>query len=335
MQPSSISATVNFELDGVQHGFLTLPHSHDGSAWGSVMIPITVIKNGEGPTSLLTGGNHGDEYEGITALLKLSHELSAEAISGRVIIVPMMNHPAVQAGTRTSPIDGGNLNRSFPGDPTGLLTEKIADYFTRYLVPMCDFALDLHSGGKTLDIVPFAAAHRLEDPLLATSCLRGAKLFGAPYTMLMHELDASALYDTVVEEQGKVFVTTELRGGGTTTPQTMAYAERGIRNFLRFAGNLAGEYQYPAEPTRLLDMQDSQCYLQSEHVGIAEYHVELGAKVEVGEVIVSLYSPLRSGEASIDYRAKQSGILAARRFPSMVNMGDTIAVIAKDCGPLA
>ena len=62
MRPSPISATVDFAAPGVQHGFLTLPHSDDASAWGAVMIPITVIAAGEGPTALFTGANHGDEY---------------------------------------------------------------------------------------------------------------------------------------------------------------------------------------------------------------------------------------------------------------------------------
>ncbi len=95
------------------------------------MLPITVVRNGAGPTALLTGGNHGDEYEGITALIKLAGRLRSEDIKGRVIIVPMMNHPAALNGTRTSPIDKGNLNRAFPGSPTGTLTQPIADSVTR------------------------------------------------------------------------------------------------------------------------------------------------------------------------------------------------------------
>ena len=189
MQDSAISATVDFHQDGVQHGFLKLPYSHDQSAWGNVMIPVTVIRNGEGPTALLTGGNHGDEYEGITALLKLANRLQARDIRGRVIIVPMMNHPAVQNGTRTSPLDGGNLNRAFPGNPAGTLTEKIADYFTRYLVPLADVVLDMHSGGRTLDLLPFAATHRLADEDFGARCLAGAEAFGAPYTLFMAELE--------------------------------------------------------------------------------------------------------------------------------------------------
>ena len=73
-----ISSTVDFTRDGVQHGFLKLPHSRDDSAWGAVMIPITVVKHGDGPTALLTGGNHGDEYEGPVALSKLAQRLRAD-----------------------------------------------------------------------------------------------------------------------------------------------------------------------------------------------------------------------------------------------------------------
>jgi N-alpha-acetyl-L-2,4-diaminobutyrate deacetylase len=327
-RPSPISATVDFDADGVQHGFLKLPISTDESAWGAVMIPVTVVKNGEGPTALLTGGNHGDEYEGITALMKLSSSLRAEDVSGRVIIVPMMNMPAAMAGKRTSPMDGGNLNRSFPGDPDGTVTEKIADYFTRVMTPMCDVVLDLHSGGRTLDIIPFGASHILDDPEQQRQALEGAKAFGAPYAMMMFELDAAALFDTAVESQGKVFVATELGGGGTSTPESLALTERGVRNFLIHFGLLQGEVEMPAEPQVYLDMPDASCYVQSEHTGLLELTLALGDRVEKGQVIARVYDMTRSGAAPVEYHAGRDGILAARRFPALVNMGDTIAVIA-------
>jgi N2-acetyl-L-2,4-diaminobutanoate deacetylase len=328
-RPSPISATVDFDADGVQHGFLKLPISTDDSAWGAVMIPITVVKNGAGPTALLTGGNHGDEYEGITALLKLSSSLCAEHITGRVIIVPMMNTPAAMAGRRTSPLDGGNLNRSFPGDPDGSVTEKIADYFTRVMVPMCDVVLDLHSGGRTLDIIPFAASHVLEDAEQQRQALEGAKAFGAPYAMMMFELDAAALFDTAVERQGKIFVATELGGGGTSTPESLAITERGVRNFLIHYGLVEGEVAMPTELQVYLDMPDASCYVQSEHSGLLELTLALGEVVEKGEVIARVYDMTRSGTPPIEYRAQRSGVLAARRFPAQVMMGDTIAVIAE------
>ncbi|MGP8289551.1 N(2)-acetyl-L-2,4-diaminobutanoate deacetylase DoeB [Vreelandella zhanjiangensis] len=328
LRPSPISATVDFDADGVQHGFLKLPISTDISAWGAIMIPITVVKNGEGPTALLTGGNHGDEYEGITSLLKLANALTAEEVSGRVIIVPCMNTPAVMAGTRTSPMDKGNLNRSFPGDPNGSVTLQIADYFTRVLVPMSDVVLDLHSGGRTLDILPFGASHVLDDKAQQQAALEGAKAFGAPYAMVMFELDAEKLFDTACERQGKVFVATELGGGGTSTPQSMAITERGVRNFLIHYGLVAGEVEMPESGQVYLDMPDASCYVQSQHSGVLELCVALGDAVTKGQVLAYVFDMTRTGSEPVAYRAERDGILMARRAPALVNMGDTIAVIA-------
>ncbi|WP_404414037.1 N(2)-acetyl-L-2,4-diaminobutanoate deacetylase DoeB [Vreelandella aquamarina] len=328
MRPSPISATVDFDAEGVQHGFLKLPISTDESAWGAVMIPVTVVKNGDGPTALLTGGNHGDEYEGITSLLKLSSSLQPEDVAGRVIIVPCMNTPAVMAGKRTSGLDGGNLNRSFPGNPDGGVTEQIADYFTRVLVPMSDVVLDLHSGGRTLDILPFGASHVLDDKNQQQAALEGAKAFGAPYAMVMFELDAEKLFDTACERQGKVFVATELGGGGTSTPDSMAITERGVRNFLIHYGLIQGEVEMPQGGQRYLDMPDASCYVQSEHSGVLELLVALGDSVTRGQPIARVYDMTRSGSAPVTYHAERDGVLMARRAPALINMGDTLAVIA-------
>ncbi|MBL1376910.1 N(2)-acetyl-L-2,4-diaminobutanoate deacetylase DoeB [Zobellella iuensis] len=328
MQATTITPTVDFERDGKQHGFLKLPYSSDQSAWGCIMIPVTVVKNGEGPTALLTGGNHGDEYEGITALFKLANSLEPEQVRGRVIIVPAMNYPAVRNGSRTSPIDKGNMNRSFPGNPAGSMTERIADYFNRYLVPMCDYALDIHSGGKTLDFIPFSAAHRLPDPAQEAACIEGAKLFGAPNVVVMFELDTASLYDTAVESQGKVFVTTELCGGGTSSPETIALADRGVHNFLIFAGITRGDYRLPDTPPRLLDMPDGSCYMMSEHQGLLELCVSLGDRVRTGDLVARIHSLERTGQPPAEYRAKRDGILAGRRHPALIDIGDTFAVLA-------
>ncbi|MFT4064477.1 N(2)-acetyl-L-2,4-diaminobutanoate deacetylase DoeB [Paraburkholderia sp.] len=334
MRASPIQPTVDFNADGEQHGFLKLPHSHDGSAWGAEMIPVTVIRNGEGPTALLTGGNHGDEYEGPIALSKLAGALKAQDVSGRVIIVPFMNFPAFRAGSRTSPIDRGNLNRSFPGKPDGTVTEKIADYFQRYLLPLADYVLDLHAGGRTLDFVPFAAIHLLPDAAQQSRCEVAMRAFGAPYSMRMLELDSVGLYDTAVEEAGKVFVSTELGGGGTATVKSVAVAERGVRGFLQYARILQreearnGMSDDVSRTTTLLDMPDGTCYTTSEHDGLLELCKDLGEMVERDEVIARIYDATRTGAAPVEYRARRGGMLAARHFPGLVRTGDTVAVVA-------
>jgi N-alpha-acetyl-L-2,4-diaminobutyrate deacetylase len=324
--PSPISASVDFGADGVQHGFLRLPYSRDDSAWGSVMIPITVIKRGEGPTALLTGGNHGDEYEGPVALFDLARTLEADRVRGRIVIVPAMNYPAFCAGTRTSPIDRGNLNRSFPGRPNGTVTEKIADYFQRVLLPMADIVLDYHSGGRTLDFLPYAAAHELSDKEQERRCFDAVAAFSAPYSMRMIEIDAVGMYDTAAEEMGKCFLTTELSGGGTSTAKTVAVAKRGAMNVLKHAGIVEGQPEIG--PTRWLDMPSTDCFRFAEDDGLVEPCVDLGDAVRKGDVLARVHPIHRTGLAPAEYRAALDGVLAARHFPGLIKAGDCLAVVA-------
>ncbi|MGI9353280.1 MAG: N(2)-acetyl-L-2,4-diaminobutanoate deacetylase DoeB [Rhizobiaceae bacterium] len=326
MKDNPISSTIPLNEDGVHHGFLKLPYSRDDSAWGSVMIPICVIKNGDGPTALFTGANHGDEYEGPVALQSLASELNQKDICGRVIIVPFFNYPAFRAGTRTSPIDKGNMNRSFPGRPDGNVTEKIADYFQRTLVPIADIVLDFHSGGKTLDFVPFAATHVLEDKKQEASCVAAMQAFNAPYSVMLLEIDNVGMYDTSVEDQGKVFVSTELGGGGTATAKSIAIAKKGARNLLVHSGILKGNLEI--SPSVNLDMPDSDCFVFSEQDGMIEPVVDLGESVSQGDVLAKIWPVDRTGVAPADYRAKRDGILVSRHFSGLVKSGDCIAVVA-------
>ena len=325
-RPSPISATIDYDKDGVQHGYLRVPYSRDDSAWGAIPLPIAVIRNGAGPTALLTGGNHGDEYEGPVSLLKAAGSLDPAKITGRVIILPCLNFPAVQAGTRTSPIDKGNMNRSFPGRADGSVTEKIADYVQRHLLPLADYVLDIHSGGKTLEFLPFAACHRRTDKELEARTIAAMKSFGAPYGMLMIELDSVGMLDTSAEEMGKVFVSTELGGGGTLTARTLAIAERGLRNVLIHAGILAGEI--PPAASRMLDMADGDCFVIGAERGLVEPCVDLGESVEAGQVVVRIHDFEHTGRPAIEYRAKRAGLLAGRHFPGRAQPGDCLAVIA-------
>ncbi len=325
MRDSPITATVDFEADGIQHGFLKLPYSHDASAWGAIMIPITVVRRGDGPTALLTGGNHGDEYEGPIALFDLAGRLDAAAVSGRVIVVPAMNYPAFRAARRTSPIDGGNMNRVFPGRPDGGVTEKIADYFQRVLLPMADLVLDIHSGGKTLDFVPFAAAHLLEDRGQQERAMAAVEAFGAPYSLMLLELDAVGMYDTAAEQMGKTFVSTELGGGGSSTARTAAIAKRGVANVLKHAGILAGAPESVASVR--LDMPDSDCYVASETTGLIDYCVDLGDEVRAGDLLARIYDIERTGRAPAEYHAKRDGVLIGRHFPGLIALGDPVGVV--------
>ncbi len=326
MSDSAISPTISLDAQGAHHGFLKLPYSRDDSAWGSVMVPITVIANGAGPTALLTGANHGDEYEGPIALQELALSLVPDQITGRVIILPMMNIPAFASGTRCSPIDGANMNRSFPGDPEGTVTQKICHYIATQLVPLADVVLDFHSGGKTLDFLPFAAAHILEDKRQEAACMAAMQAFNAPYSVRMLEIDNVGMFDTEVETQSKVFVTTELGGAGTATAKSVAIARKGIRNLLVHSQILEGDVQI--SESMQLDMPDEQCFVFSQTAGLVEYMVDLGAVVAEGDLIARIWPSDRTGVAPSPCYAHRAGILTGRHVPGLIKMGDFVALVA-------
>ncbi|MGN6133255.1 MAG: succinylglutamate desuccinylase/aspartoacylase family protein, partial [Aureliella sp.] len=158
-----LTTAVDFERPGKQQGFLQVPYSHNLGGWANVMVPITVVSSGAGPTVLVLGGNHGDEYQGQIAAMKLARELSPDVVRGRVIIIASLNFPAARAGTRLSPLDGMNMNRAFPGQAEGPVTSQIAHFLTNVLFPMSDVVIDIHSGGRSMQFVPCAHMHLVDD----------------------------------------------------------------------------------------------------------------------------------------------------------------------------
>jgi len=326
---SPIGATIGFGADGKHHGHLSVPYSRDSSAWGSLMIPITVIKNGDGPTALLTGANHGDEYEGPIALTKLRRALDPDRVSGRIIVIPALNYPAFRAARRTSPIDGGNMNRAFPGRPDGTITEKIAHYVDSVLVPMADIAVDIHSGGKTLNFLPSAIIHRLDDTDLMAKTLAALRAFGAPVGLVLEELDAAGMLDTAVETRGKVFISTELGGGGTATPETVSIAETGLSNLLKHAGILEGVPDHPWGPTRMMHTP-GRAYVIAGDGGLLEMTKSPGDAVLAGETVGVIHYVEHPDREPMIHAAEKDGILIARHHPGLVERGDCLALIGED-----
>ncbi|MEX2407692.1 MAG: succinylglutamate desuccinylase/aspartoacylase family protein, partial [Rhodovibrionaceae bacterium] len=283
---------------------------------------------------LFTGGNHGDEYEGPISLMRLAQELQPEELSGRVIVLPSLNHAAVRAGKRVSPIDGRNMNRIFPGRWDGSVSEMAADYVYNQLVGRADVVCDLHSGGKTLDFVPSVAMHALPDPEMRRKTKEAILAFGAPVALVLIEMDNKGMLDTAVEEAGKLFVTTELGGGGTTRPWSNAVAQRGVVNLLCHLGMLdESRMQGPEQPTRLLHTPEQGAFVVSRHQGMVEVLADIGSEVQAGQPLCRIHDFEDIDTPPEDYPAPIGGMLYCRHYPGLVERGDCLAVIAQDGEP--
>src|SRR5690606_26017363 len=128
MTYTRVRMTVDPQAPGKHAGEILVPISTNDSAYGLVGIPVVTLHNGEGPSVLLTGAIHGDEYEGPVILRRLASELAPERIRGTIVILPYCNLPALRAGARVSPLDNLNLNRIFPGNAGGGPSEMLAHF---------------------------------------------------------------------------------------------------------------------------------------------------------------------------------------------------------------
>lgn len=119
-------------------------------------IPVRIIHGAyPGKTLTVTAGVHGNEYVGILACRHIWEELSADAMHGNLILLPLVNAQGFYAGEKQLvPVDGKNLNREFPGNPTGTLTQRMAYEIEKNIYPQSDFILDLHGGDSFEELTP-------------------------------------------------------------------------------------------------------------------------------------------------------------------------------------
>ncbi|HWP46327.1 MAG TPA: succinylglutamate desuccinylase/aspartoacylase family protein [Candidatus Limnocylindrales bacterium] len=334
MIKTQVYTDIDYDKEGKQQGYLRIPHSRDSSGWGNLFIPITVIKNGRGPTALIVAGNHGDEFEGQVCIMKLARSLRPEEVNGRIILIPALNFPAAKAGKRLSPVDGKNMNRSFPGERQGTMTSLIAHYVTHFLLPISDIILDLHSGGYSMQFIPCALMHKVENPDQYKKMLEALLVFNAPIGFLMREVAGEGLLNEEAEKMGKIVIGTELAGSGQVSPTALKIAEVGTRNVLIHFGLLNGEIatreSQGLPPTRLVESPNREDYVMSPADGIYESFYELGTEVKKGQPIGQVHFLDRVDWEPEEVRAESDGLMICRRGPGLVERGDCVAVMARD-----
>lgn len=326
---SPVRADIDLDAPGKRFGHIRVPHSTHESAYGWIAIPIAVIRGGAGPDVLLTAGNHGDEYEGQIALLKLMRELEPNTVRGRVIIAPRLNLPAAAAGRRTSPIDGGNMNRLFPGNPEGTPTEQIAHYVDSVLLPMTQVSLDIHSGGSSLEYLPCAFARVPEDTEARARQREALLAFGAPMAIMVDKPQSNRTLSAAALAHGHLHFSTEIGGGASTRPQTQAIADQCVRRLLAHVGVLA-EAPPAAGATRMMRVAGPSHYVYAPVRGLFEPGFTLGDVVRQGDLAGRIHFPEEPERAPRDLVFEDAGVVVCRRISSLVAPGDCLAHLAVD-----
>lgn len=326
---SLITATVDYARDGLQTGALRLPYSHNRSAYGHVPIPVMVAKRGDGPTLLLTGANHGDEYEGPVALMHLMRTLKLDQLCGRLIVVPGLNFPAYLAATRVSPIDSVNLNRAFPGDPRGTPTLMIADYVENVLMPMANVAMDLHAGGSSLNYLPTLFAMPGKDAKQQALTDKLVEAFAAPRVLIMDMLGEDRMIESAASRHDVLFLTGEFGGAATVNVEGVEIVRRGLRGIMGALEMLPAGPR-PAVKTRRLVVKGNEHYIFASRPGIFEPLFKLGDEVKAGQLAGLIHDPHEPWREPAEIHFAGSGLALCIRTFARVEPGDCLAHLASD-----
>ncbi|MCA9045354.1 MAG: succinylglutamate desuccinylase/aspartoacylase family protein [Planctomycetaceae bacterium] len=328
---------IDFNHTGKQHGYLQVPYSHDLAGWANVFIPITCINNGDGPTVLIIGGNHGDEYQGQIAAWNLSRELNPDDVTGRIILIPSLNFPAAREAKRLSPLDGMNMNRAFPGTPEGPVTSQIAHFLTTVLFPMSDVVIDIHSGGRSMVFVPCAHMHLVKDMEQRRRMMAAMLAWNTDFAFLYADIAGTGLLPVEAENQGKTVVTTELGGSEAIPASVHRIAREGLQNVLRHVGVLQGEVETRESlgkpPTILTQALDRGDYLLAPESGVFEVKCDLGSAVREGDTVGLIHNMERPERLPAPIVAHRDGYFMTMRAPCLTQQGDCVAVIAQQVDP--
>jgi len=326
---SLVSVDVDLERDGKQFGNLAVPQSTNSSGWAKYFVPVVVIKNGSGPTAVLFGGNHGDEFEGPVTLMNLARKLDPSAVSGRVILVPMLNRPAVQAGTRLSPLDGCNMNRAFPGQPHDTITGMIAHFVSSTLLPLADLVVDIHSGGSSMHFLPSVNMHEVANRDQMQQMLDAGRAWGAPYVFIYRDVAGSGLLPSLAEQMGKVTLGTEMGSRAQFGVETLGLTARGVENVLGWAKVIEPPAGQETSEPRFVAATEEADYIMAPASGLFEPLVELGDEVQAGSVVGRIHDLEQPDREPCAVTADTSGMVMARRAIPLTGQGEMVAALVR------
>jgi uncharacterized protein len=328
---SSISMNVDLDRPGRQVGYLRVMHSGNKTSGGAIPYPIAVIGNGNGPTAFITGGNHGNEYEGQVIAGRLIRELDPDRVEGRIIIMPALNYLAVQEDQRVSDIDGANMNRIYPGDPDGGPTLAVAHFVESEILPRCDVAMDLHSAGSGARYLPCAFLVIGGDKDLRARKLAATEAFAAPLTIVVTSTASAGSLSSACDRCNVAMVATELGGANTVTKDALQIGTEGVQRVLRHLHIVPADKSYvPTTKTRFMTYSDAACMVMAPAAGLFEPYCRLGEQVTAGQLAGCIHSLEAPELEPINVSFERDGMIVVARVRAPVKRGDFVFNLATE-----
>lgn len=265
-------------------GFLDIPAGVDPGT----RVPLTIVRGASsGPTLALVAGTHGSEIAPILGLQRVRGMLDVRQLRGTVILVHVANLPSYLGRTiYYSPVDGKNLNRVYPGNPDGTVSERIAHAITTQVIQRSDYLVDLHAGDGNESLRPYTYWNKLGLDARTDSIGRDMALaWGNDHiivdTTRPRDPAASVYTQNTAHVRGKPAITTETGYLGVPAEDMIQRNVEGVFRLLRYFRMLPGAAELVAAPVWFEQTE----VLRSAHTGIWHPGVERGNTVQRGTVI--------------------------------------------------
>jgi predicted deacylase len=280
-------------------------------------LPVLVASGAaHAPRLVCVAGIHGNEPEGVTALLDLWDEIEPSDLAGTLVLVPTANTPAFHAGERRNPADLLDMNRIFPGRADGTITERLAHRLFHDVVAGADFVLSLHGWGRGALVVPYTEYPRnssVTQPSRAAANAFGLEwieAFDWPPGMLV----------AVCAHNGIPAIEPEIGGLEITVSERRALYKRCTRNLMSHLGLMP---RTPDIPENVRDVVRAQ--ITAPTGGVLRRAVELGDAIHSGDPIATITDLF--GQPQAEAISSLDGFVAALRLTGPINPGEQVAVI--------
>jgi uncharacterized protein len=288
----------------------------------TVSLPV-VITHGSapGPVLAITAGIHGGEYVPMVAARQFVRDLDPALMRGTIVVCLQSSPVAFQQRMAfVNPLDGKNLNRSFPGDPLGGPTARLAAWLWENLLARADYYVDCHCGDLPEALDPFTGVSPGPDGVLDERARAMADCFDVP-RLIVDPLEGSTIRAAALAGIPAVLI--EVGGEGRWSQEEADVQRSGLRRVAAHVGILPAEEG--ARPH--LPLFEDAATVLSERAGLWYPEVAPGTLVAEGTPLGRLESPL--GDAVQEILAPTAGVLVFGLASLAAAEGSLLALIAR------
>lgn len=323
----------NHEIKEGERAYFTVP-AGELAHKAVVQLPVIVVAGKkEGPVLWINGTVHGDELNGSYAAWELSGEIDPEQLSGTLVVTPICNPIAFECRNKISAIDNMDMDTAFPGDPEGMMTQRIAHLIYREIKANAGAVISFHTMATPYRADPYSVRKII--PGVSDSVNEVSegmqRAFGVVTNCLVdlrgdtNELPGvtSGALDITCMKDGIPAFMGEMGQGGKVETEYVEAAKKGILNVMRYLKMLDGPVEKPGRQVLITKRR----FLRSDKGGMIRMNVKSGDEVKAGESLLNLHY---YGDEMESYPARTDCYVIGVRENPVVSTGDRVAFVGTE-----